>query len=190
MSLQHDRSVRRHPAVRALRWAALVAATSGALALLALAGRSATGTGSEAAGPLAAPAPPADAARDPGLRLGAEFAPLGPTAVQSLGLAPGSALTVVAVRPDSQAARAGLQPRDIVTAITGPAGPGTASTPTINATWEALCAALDERPSGGALDFFVRRDGRTRIVHVTLAPLDESARDLAHAPEPLQTACV
>jgi len=180
-----------------LRWTLLAAVTAGGLALLALANG-----GSEVAtahAPSAGAETPADAGsacatqdplHDPAARFGATLEPLSGLAAQELGLIEGSALAVLEVQPDSQASRAGLRPHDVITAIAGPVAPGIAAGPTTSATWDALCTALDERPSGGPLDFFVRRDGRTRIVHVQVEALAEAANNVANAVLPAQTACV
>ncbi len=175
-----------------LRWTPLVAVTTACLAMLALADRSA---GTEQVDvPVVAAAvdhAAADPIHDPAARLGALLQPLSLQGAQDLGLIEGTALTVLRVQADSQAARAGLQEYDVITAIAGAVGPGTAAGPTTNATWDALCAALDERATGGTLDFFVRRDGRTRIVHVQVDALGEAARsNVAEAAKLPQTACV
>jgi hypothetical protein len=194
MSTQPDRSSRRSSLVARLRWTTLGAATAVLLALLS--SRSAAPADRSVPADLGAAQSAAhvEPLRDPLLRLGADVAPLSAAAAESLGLAEGTALSVVQVRADSVAARAGLHAQDVITAIAGPVGPGTAGTPTTMASLDALCAALEERASGGALDFFVRRGGLTRIVHVAVEPLDDTARDrdreIAHAADLGQTACV
>jgi hypothetical protein len=176
-----------------VRWMLLALGTAGALALVAVAGGEpppAGPRGPTAVDAVTAPAAPSDPTHDPVLRLGATVEPLGEQQAEALGLAGGTALAVVAVQPDSQAARAGLRANDVITAIAAPVSLGTAGGPTIAATWEALCTALDARPAGGALDFVVRRDGLTRIVHVQIEPLEQATRAVADAPPAAQIACV
>jgi S1-C subfamily serine protease len=178
----------RPSAARLLRWTLVLCATLG-LAWLALdVDDAAVPAGVASAASALAPIE-ADPVRDPIARLGADVEPISAEAAQALGLAAGTALAVRQVLPGSEAARAGLQAQDVITAIAGPVGPGTAGTATTSASWEALCAALDERAAGGALDFFVRRDGRTRIVHVQLDALEAAARMVAELKELPQTAC-
>jgi hypothetical protein len=122
----------------------------------------------------------AGAAGDPRSRLGAELVPLGDSRAGTLGLQPGTALLVLAVEPDSSAARAGLLPQDVITGL----GAGT------TASWGALCAALVQRADGGELHLFVRRDGRTLVLSLDLPPADLASGGLATAPLAAQTACV
>lgn len=94
--------------------------------------------------------------------IGVSLAEPEPSLLHHLKLAPGEVTMLTAIVPDLPAAKAGLEPFDIVVAVDGrsPSGP------------EQIRSALADREPGDVVRFSVLRAGERREVDVTLVAFD------------------
>jgi S1-C subfamily serine protease len=92
--------------------------------------------------------------------VGIAFVPLTPPIAMQLGTSVRSGVVVTQVAAGSPAAQAGLQPRDIITAVDGQT----------LATDTALAEVLASHNIGDTLNLAVTRGGQQQQVQLTLAP--------------------